>query len=335
MIRNQWYVVLDSREVRSGRPVGVLRLGMRLVFWRLADGKVICARDLCAHLGARLSQGKVIDGRIKCPFHGIEYDAEGHCRLVPAMGRGRGEYPKGLQLHTLPTHEAHGFLWVWWGDEAVRPAQPEFFTDLGKGFSYSRFGREWPVHYSRMIENQLDVMHLPFVHYNTIGAGQETLVDGPYVKLEGDTLKLWVFNRKDDGTPFKGMQELDQPDYHPQLVFHFPNLWMNWIADDLRIVVAFVPVDEQNSLMYGRFYQRSVRVPILRELFNLFGKWGSTVIANQDHRVVSNQLPKKTQLKRMGEKILPGDGGILAYRMHRHELKVKAGQITDDIIRPA
>jgi phenylpropionate dioxygenase-like ring-hydroxylating dioxygenase large terminal subunit len=34
MIRNQCYVVLESKEVRKGKPVGVTRLGEKMVFWR-------------------------------------------------------------------------------------------------------------------------------------------------------------------------------------------------------------------------------------------------------------------------------------------------------------
>jgi len=38
MIRNQWYVVLESAEVGT-HPIGVTRLGEKLVFWRdPADG---------------------------------------------------------------------------------------------------------------------------------------------------------------------------------------------------------------------------------------------------------------------------------------------------------
>jgi len=45
MIRNQWYVVLESNEVRAGRPVGVTRLGEKLVFWRTRDGKEELLRE--------------------------------------------------------------------------------------------------------------------------------------------------------------------------------------------------------------------------------------------------------------------------------------------------
>jgi len=46
MIRNQWYVVLESKEVAS-RPVGVVRLGEKFVFWRDKNRKVNAAMDRC------------------------------------------------------------------------------------------------------------------------------------------------------------------------------------------------------------------------------------------------------------------------------------------------
>jgi len=87
MIPNQWYVVLSSRQVRT-RPVGVTRMGEKLVFWRDAHGRVACMADLCAHRGVQLSTGKVLaDGHLQCPFHGFEYDASGAVTRIPANGR--------------------------------------------------------------------------------------------------------------------------------------------------------------------------------------------------------------------------------------------------------
>ncbi len=37
MIRNQWYVVLETAEVGT-HPIGVTRLGEKLVFWRDQTG---------------------------------------------------------------------------------------------------------------------------------------------------------------------------------------------------------------------------------------------------------------------------------------------------------
>ena len=52
MIPNQWYVILESKEVKPGKPIGVLRMDERLVLWRDTQGRLACSRDLCPHRGA-------------------------------------------------------------------------------------------------------------------------------------------------------------------------------------------------------------------------------------------------------------------------------------------
>jgi len=65
----------------------------------------------------------------------------------------------------------------------------------------------WNAHYSRCIENQLDVVHLPFVHYNTIGRGNKTLVNGPKVIFEDYTITTSANNEKDVGQKPKPAEE--------------------------------------------------------------------------------------------------------------------------------
>lgn len=328
MIKNQWYVVLESREVKAGKPVGVTRMGEKMVFWRETSGKVVCMADRCPHLGAALCMGRLHQDHLVCPFHGFEYDASGACRVLPALGK-NGNIPKAMRATVYPTYEAHHFIWIWWGDTPA-PEQPPRFFDIDESFSYTGFNELWGVHYSRMVENQLDVQHLPFVHTDTIGRGGRTVVDGPIVRLEDGMLKLWVFNRQDDGTPPRKAEELPAPQRPPFLMFIFPNLWQNRISEDLRVLAAFVPVDEEHGRIYLRFYQRFLRVPILREIVNWIGNIGNKHILHQDRRVVLGQTPRKTQLKKMGEKLVPGDRAILAYRTHRHELQKAAGQISEE-----
>ena len=77
MIRNQWYVVLQSKELKPGKPVGVTRMGEKMVFWRDSAGKPVCQADFCPHRGVALSIGCLKGDRIQCPFHGFEYDSTG------------------------------------------------------------------------------------------------------------------------------------------------------------------------------------------------------------------------------------------------------------------
>ena len=113
--------------------------------------------------------------------------------------------------------------------------------------------------------------------------------------------------------------EIPAPTRHPSLQFRLPNVWHNWIGDDVRVTAAFAPIDDENTLMYVRFYQRFMQVPVLREIVNWLAKPSNAYILGQDKRVVMSQRPKRSDLP-MGEKLIQGDGPIIAYRRRRHEL---------------
>jgi len=330
LIPNQWYVVLSSSQVRR-RPIGVTRLGENLVFWRDAEGRVACMRDHCVHRGSQLSRGKVTEeGHLACPFHGFRYDASGRVTLIPAHGRAAA-VPERFRGRGYPTHEAHGFIWIWWGEESSPPpGPPRFFDDLGDGFVYGEAIDAWATHYTRVIENQLDVVHLPFVHPNTIGRGGRPLVDGPVVRWDGDDrFDFYVYNRVDDGTPPRRPEEITpDPARDFRLGFIFPNLWQNYIGDDVRVMAAFVPVDDEQTLLYLRFYQRFLRLPLLRDLVARLAMPFNLIIAHQDRRVVVTQRPKRAA-SRMGEQLIQGDGPIVAYRRRRAELWAAAEGVDD------
>lgn len=318
MIPNQWYAVLESKEVPSNKPVGVIRLGEKLVFWRDAEGQVVCQRDKCAHRGAALSKGKVVGNCVECPFHGLQYDSTGRCQLIPANGRVT-PVPERFQVHTYPTKEAYGFIWLWWGNPISDFPPLPWFEDLDDSFAYATLKDHWGVHYSRAIENQIDMAHVPIVHHNTIGRGGRTVVDGPLVRLENDRLLVWVYNRVDDGSAPRKPDAIPEPERSAMLHFHFPNVWQNRIQDDMRITAAFAPIDESNSMLYVRYYQRFVRLPLLRWLVCQVGNLGSRVIVGQDRRVVTTQVPKKSAVA-MGERLFHADRPIVAYRQRREEL---------------
>ena len=319
MIPNQWYVVLSSGQVKPGRPVGVTRLGEKLVFWRDRQGAVHALQDFCPHRGVALSGGKLAGDQIQCPFHGFEYDASGRCTLLPAIGHST-PVPRQFQAQAYRTCEAHGLIFLYWGEAPETLAPPAFFDDLDDSFSYGEAIDPWKTHYSRVIENQLDVAHLPFVHANTIGRGDRMVVDGPLVEWDGPSrFKVFVFNRLDDGTPPRSSRELDSTGRGLHLEFIFPNLWQNYISPDVRVVAAFVPVDGDHTLLYLRFYQRFVRLPLARELINRLAMPFNVYIAHQDRVVVETQLPRRSDL-RSGEKLIQADQPIIAYRRRRDEL---------------
>lgn len=322
MIPNQWYAILESNEIKKSSPVGVTRMGEKLVAWRDSRGQLTVMSDLCPHRGVALSVGKLKGDCIQCPFHGFEYDTSGVCKLVPANGR-KAEPPKALKVKTYPTREAHGLVYIWWGEPLdAYPALP-WFESIDEDMVYTTLKDHWPTHYARAIENQLDVVHLPFIHRTTIGRGNRTLVNGPIASEEsrwpGDHLiNLWVYNEVDHGQKPLKPSELSEPTRRPFLQFRFGNLWQNWIADDLRIVIAFAPIDQENTLMYIRYYH-TMRLPLLRQIYGWIGSLGNLVIERQDKRVVVTERPFRPDLG-IGEVLIQGDSPIILYRKRRRAL---------------
>lgn len=319
MISNQWYAILESNEVKRGKPVGVTRMGERLVAWRDSRGAVTVMAEQCPHRGVALSIGEVKGDCIMCPFHGFEFNAAGRCTVIPANGRNAAP-PKAFQVRAYPTHEAHGLIFIFWGEDAVQPARPRWFEDLDDDFSYGSVRDPWHAHYSRVIENQLDVPHVPFIHHTTIGRGNRTLMDGPWVVWK-DADRFFVIPqmRPDDGSAPIRPDDTPPPNKSFHLEFIYPNLWQNFISDKVRVVVAFAPVDHENTVMYLRFYQKFMRTRGLRRVINSLAMPFNVAVAHQDRRVVQTQRPLRSEL-RGGEKLIPGDAPIIAYRRRRQEL---------------
>ncbi|MBI9044288.1 MAG: aromatic ring-hydroxylating dioxygenase subunit alpha [Anaerolineaceae bacterium] len=324
MIKNQWYVVLESKQVKN-KPIGVTRLSEKLVFWRDSSQKVNCAFDRCPHRSAQLSIGDIHNDHLRCPFHGFEYDQNGACQLIPANGRIR-KPPEIMHLQTYPTHEAHGFIWIWWGENPPEKLEPPiFFDNIDESFYYGSVQDPWKAHYSRVIENQLDVAHLPFVHWNTIGRGNRTLVEGPKVEWCGEQKKMlctYVFNRVDDGTAPRKAQDLTPYDGQVHLEFIMPNLWQNFISEKVRVLAAFVPVDDEHTILYLRFYQKFLPVPILGKWIAQISMPSNTYIAHQDRVVVETQQPKASSLRDNNEQPIKADAPIIMYRRQREKLKI-------------
>jgi phenylpropionate dioxygenase-like ring-hydroxylating dioxygenase large terminal subunit len=325
MIPNQWYVILESNEVKRSQPIGFTRFGEKLMAWRDSHGKISIMRDRCPHRGVALRVGEIRGDCIECPFHGFQFDTTGKCTVIPANGKS-AEPPKAMHATAYPAQEAHGFVYVWYGEPQPEYPPLPFFEVIDDSFSYMTITDLWKCHYSRAIENQLDVVHLPFVHRNTIGRGNQTLVNGPRSILtrgDNDRIELWYDNAVDHGQPPLKPSEMPETDRHPLIQFYFPNLWHNWLGDKLHLLIAFVPIDDATTLMYIRAYQKIMTAPGLRTVFNWINAMGNFVIERQDRRVVITQEPKRADLN-IGETLIAGDAPIVQYRRRRRELIEKA-----------
>lgn len=321
MILNQWYAILPSKSVKPQGIVGVKRLNLNLALFRNAQGELGCVVDQCSHRGAALSKGELKGNCLMCPFHGIEFDPQGECTFVSALGKASTADLRRFNVTAYPVREKQGIIYFWYGDSAkVTEELPFFDAHVDETYVYSEIEDHWAAHYSRCIENQLDVVHVPIVHHNTIGKGNKTLINGPKVLFEKGVLQTSANNEVDHGQKPKAPGDCVIKETN--LNFVYPNLWMNHISPKIKVIIYFAPVDEENTILYIRFYHKLTAMKPVNHVIAYFGKYANKIVERQDKRVVITQQPKPSSY-RSGEKLLVCDGPIIQYRKIREELKTR------------
>jgi phenylpropionate dioxygenase-like ring-hydroxylating dioxygenase large terminal subunit len=174
-----WYPVAFSREV-TDKPYAARLLDERVVVYRLSDGSVAAARDICYHRGVPLSMGHVEGDEIICRYHGLRYDREGRCVCIPAHPR--GAISPRLHLDMYQAQERYGLVWVRLMNNGTVSLQempslpemkewedPDYLTVLPDSVMIEAAA-------GRQIEGFLDVSHFAFVHKESFGEPDNPVV---------------------------------------------------------------------------------------------------------------------------------------------------------------
>jgi nitrite reductase/ring-hydroxylating ferredoxin subunit len=175
-----WFHVVDSDEVTVGDVVTVSLLGRELVVWRGHDGAVHVHDAFCPHLGAHLGVGgTVVDGGIRCPFHGWRFDGDGGCVEIPYSER----LNRKARLRSFPTVERHGFVFAWYHPAGTAPTwELPTLAEMDHPDWVEHPRTEYVVRSipQEMAENSVDPAHFRYVHGTSMVAIiDEYATDGP------------------------------------------------------------------------------------------------------------------------------------------------------------
>jgi nitrite reductase/ring-hydroxylating ferredoxin subunit len=180
-----WYPVCRSRALTPGKVIGEDFLDQRVVVFRDAEGQARCLDAFCAHMGADLSRGDVVDGRLRCYFHRWCFDPDGELAAVA------GEPPpRDRRLTSWPCQEAYGFVWVYAGAEAPYDVpRPPGLEDAGELDAWHLGSTTLYVHHHVLMASGIDLAHFASVHDLDVDFDFEVDSVAPHVfdwKLEGE-----------------------------------------------------------------------------------------------------------------------------------------------------
>ncbi len=171
----RWYPVAYLQDLDPRRPTAFTLLEMDLVLWWDAAGQQWCAfADVCPHRLVPLSEGRLNErGELECPYHGWSFNAQGSCTAIPQAEAAIGANPRS-SCRRYATASAQGLLFVFAGDPAAAAAVPLPLVPALEepGWLVQDTFRDLPMDALTLLENVLDVSHVPFTHHRTIGKRQ-------------------------------------------------------------------------------------------------------------------------------------------------------------------
>jgi phenylpropionate dioxygenase-like ring-hydroxylating dioxygenase large terminal subunit len=155
-----WYPVCLARDLASGKPVGRDFLGTRVAAWRDADGRPMVQVAWCPHLGADLSLGQVVDGRLRCAYHHWSFDRTGACAHIPTGDK----IPSAARIFSYPSAEKWGLVWAFNGEQADFPVPqiPDVEPATIDFEAHERGERPWETWIA--VSNGVDFQHLRTLH---------------------------------------------------------------------------------------------------------------------------------------------------------------------------
>jgi phenylpropionate dioxygenase-like ring-hydroxylating dioxygenase large terminal subunit len=155
-----WYPVCLARDLAADKLIGRDFLGTRVVAYRDQAGKPVVQSAWCPHLGADLSIGQIVDGRLRCAYHHWSFDGAGACAHIPSGDK----IPSAARIFTYPSEEKWGLVWAFNGEQpdfplpripGAEPGDVDFDT-------VERGERPWVTWVA--VSNGVDFQHLHTLH---------------------------------------------------------------------------------------------------------------------------------------------------------------------------
>ena len=172
--KKYWYVACLSSELKK-KPIQVQLWDTPIVLFRDLEGKVQALLDRCSHRNVPLSDGKCINGRVQCPYHGWEFDGEGSCRKIPALVKELENSTRNVP--SFPVRELQGHIWIFTSTESAPNHEPFLFPKMeDAGYTTIMYQADFNGSIHATAENILDVPHTAFLHKGLFRGGVQNKI---------------------------------------------------------------------------------------------------------------------------------------------------------------
>ncbi|WP_289501178.1 Rieske 2Fe-2S domain-containing protein [Gloeocapsopsis sp. IPPAS B-1203] len=130
------------------------------------------SRVAVQNLTILLPQGEIVNGCVRCPYHGWSFDRQGTCVAVPQL-KPEQSIPPSYQVRLYKCAERYGYVWACLRNEPLLPIPCIPEADDATMQLIPQFYEPWQCSGLRLMENSFDNAHFSFVHANSFGDQQQ------------------------------------------------------------------------------------------------------------------------------------------------------------------
>ena len=278
------------------------------VWWNFKKQKWNAVNDVCPHRQASLSKGIINkDGYIKCPYHGIEFNGCGNCKIIPLSESDTSIFC----VKNYFIQEKYGLLWISRQRDEKIPSIECLENDPPK---FNWFVTKQDVPANLMIENSIDILHADHVHHGMLpfldrnkGALLET--------YSREFRKLW-FNESgfscvmniNEKTKIYSEMRCEESFFYT--LVSFPNI---------SVILILVPFEPSKTLYISSLLLNNVE-PDNNNIFNMLIRLFDPLIENfgrkiykQDHEIFTSQMNNIEKNRKINHCIEDIDLRIILY----------------------
>lgn len=288
-LANHWYIIALESEIPSFKPVQRWVFGVPYVLFRDKENSIAVMEDRCPHRGAKLSEGTCINGTLKCPYHGWEFDSKAEIVSVPSEGPDfRTRDWKGFHV---PSFTQDGCVWIWTGAGIAQPPSPPWrFPKNNDPKACVYFMKtDFENQVGPLVQNFMDVPHTVFVHSKWFR--NRSLIKVPAkIQIENGRVKITYLQPKDSIGFLEGiLNPKKKPMIHTD-EFIFPNITrVDYEFGDYYFVInsQCTPVSEFNTRVFTWI---AYYVGLPTKAMSMFMKFYTRQVIEQDVRIMKNQV---------------------------------------------
>lgn len=276
---NYWSCVGIKSKIDFTKPYPCNVGDLPLVIWKNRENVLLSSLNICKHTGSKLDKGKIVNGCLKCPYHGMEYtEKDTYGKVVEQDGK------------------------IFWGNEPVETSPPKTPFFENKKFAKSFIEIDMECSLEDSVYNTMDIRHPEYVHSFGFGSSNKPL----NIRTYDFTPKLNAVGLSFDYQSNKWMKYLNDmkttTNYHMYIYPAFTWSRVSFGQKDLIISVNFLPISPNKTRWFVSILHNYNTSPIGKCLMKLLAK----VILLQDFHQLKNQysecaLKRDTILSRMFE----------------------------------